>query len=77
MVNGDLLYQKIKEAVDRRGKKADELWRAASGFNPIVSPDMALANLKNMANVVRLDLEEEARHLIQDLEMVFRRFGGG
>lgn len=73
MVYSDPFYQKIKAIIDRRGEKARQLWTQASGFNPLVPPATALANLKNMANTVRADFEAEAKALISDLDDLFKK----
>lgn len=73
MTARDPFFQKVDEIVKRHGEKGEKLWRLASGFNPMVSPATALANLKNMANVVRSDFEDEAKHLITDLEALFKQ----
>lgn len=72
MTYRDPFYQAIRGIVERRGEKAKQLWTVASGFNPMVPPATALANLKNMVSVVRTDLQDEAKALIRDLDNLFQ-----
>lgn len=69
----DRFYQQIKQTVDRHGEKARRLWTVAAGYNPMVPPATALENLKNMLDVIRADLDDEARSLIRDLEQLFKQ----
>ncbi len=73
MAYSDPFYQGIKEIVERRGAKAKQLWRLASGYNPLVPPAAALDNLKNMVDWVRVDLQDEAKALVKDLGRFFKQ----
>jgi len=73
MVYTDKFYQQIKATVERHGEKAKRLWQVAAGYNPMVPPATALANLKNMVDVIRADFEDEAKSLIRDLDELFKQ----
>ena len=73
MVYTDKFYQQVRHTVARHGEKAKRLWEVAAGYNPMVPPATALANLKNMLDVIRADLDDEARSLIRDLEQLFKQ----
>lgn len=50
-----------------RGERAKQIWTLMSGFNPMVSPEQALITLQHSINVLRPDLQQEAKNLARDI----------
>lgn len=62
----------IENLINRRGIKARQIWTVMSGFEPLVPPEVALNNLKQFTNVLRRDLQDEARSLASDVEKILK-----
>jgi len=73
VVYSDKFYRQIKATVERHGGKGRRLWELAAGGNPMVPPATALANLKNLVDLVRAEFEDEAKSLIRDLDELFKQ----
>ncbi len=73
----DQNLEQSRQAIDRllknRSQAASQIWRIFGGFEPSIDPKVALNNLKTKVDVLRVDLQGEAKSLISDMENVLSK----
>ena len=62
----------INNLIAKRGRRARHLWNLATTYSIFVTPEHGLENLKNMLDVLRVELRAEAGGLIKDIENVLK-----
>ena len=63
----DSTRQAIDNLVKNRGERAKKIWQIMGGFEPSLTPEMALKNLDQIFILLRPEMIDEAAQLAKDI----------